>query len=239
MKQLISGFFSYWSDFLDLLFPRLCVACTRLLVGQEQHLCTSCQATLPRASDDSLLSTQLPYKLAAYPEVCGVDAYLVYRKKGRVQRLLHALKYKKQPEAGMLLGRLYGQELLASGRWPEGVDLIVPVPLHPRKYRQRGYNQSDCLAQGLSESTGVPWQADFLRRTRYTASQTGKNKSERWENVKGIFELTDPNATLERRRVILVDDVLTTGATLQACVDVLVKARCKEIYIMTLAAAQS
>ena len=114
MKQLARSFVSYWSDFLDLLFPQLCLACSHSLVGQEALLCTACQATLPRAREDSLLVQQLPYKLAAYPEVCGVEAFLVYRKKGRVQRLLRALKYRNQPEVGVLLGRLFGTRTTSS-----------------------------------------------------------------------------------------------------------------------------
>ncbi|WP_373331452.1 ComF family protein [Salmonirosea aquatica] len=116
-------------------------------------------------------------------------------------------------------------------------DWLISVPLHKRRFQERGYNQSDAFAEGLSEITGVPWSGTLLVRNRYTKSQTGKTKEERRDNVKGIFEVPDANK-IRGKTLILVDDVLTTGATLDACVETLIQAGCDRIYIMTIAAAQ-
>jgi ComF family protein len=233
MSKVLS---SYWKDFLDLLFPRCCAACENVLVGNEELLCTTCRVTLPRIETDSILRATLAGKFAGYPIVKEIYAYLAFTKKGKVQNLLHALKYRKQPEVGRMLGRMLAQELIVNQRFPVA-DVVVSVPLHRKKLKERGYNQSDAFAQGLSDVTDIPWSGAVLIRTRYTSSQTGKSKTERRQNVEGIFKVST-GTELRGKKVILVDDVLTTGATLEACVEVLIEAGCSELYIMTLAAAQ-
>ncbi|GAB2800244.1 ComF family protein [Rhabdobacter roseus] len=225
---------SLWADFVDLIFPRCCEACDQALVGTEQVICTACRIELPRLDTDSSLKNLLKNRLVSHHEVKEVRSYLVFTKKGKVQNLLHALKYNNRPEVGTVLGELFGHEMLAQQEVPMA-DLIVSVPLHPRRLRQRGYNQSDQFAAGLSRALGIPWSGSVLVRTRYTQSQTGKTKVERQENVRRIFKV---NESISGQKIILVDDVLTTGATLEACVDALVEGGCGCIYIMTIAAAQ-
>ncbi len=227
---------TYWHDFLDLLFPRTCEACERPLIGGEKIICTNCRVTLPRMATDNALLTSLPMKFAAHHEVQGVSAYLAFTKKGKVQNLLHGLKYKGRPEIGVLLGQMMAQEMLEKRAWPQA-DLIVSVPLHQKRKRERGYNQSDAFAEGLAAATGTPWSGTALQRVKYTKSQTGKTKIQRRENVAGIFAVSDA-VDLRNQKVILVDDVLTTGATLEACLDVLTAAGCQHVRIMTIAAAQ-
>lgn len=226
---------TYWYDFVDLLFPRCCEACDIALVGSETILCTNCRATLPRMSTDSAQKDSLQTKFSGYSQVKGVYSFLIFTKKGKVQALLHALKYKGRPEVGVLLGTMLAREM-PQGTF-SGADLLVSVPLHKKRLKERGYNQSDAFAEGLSEVTGVPWSGTLLVRTRYTKSQTGKTKLERHDNVEGIFEVPDPRQ-IAGRNIILVDDVLTTGATLEACLEVLIHAGCRNVIIMTLAAAQ-
>ncbi|WP_247237628.1 ComF family protein [Telluribacter sp. SYSU D00476] len=225
----------YWSDFLDLLFPRCCEACGKALVGTEETVCTSCRITLPRLSQDSIISTSVKSKFIGNPDVQDAFAFLVFTKKGKVQELLHALKYKGNQEVGRLLGLMYGQELIEQNQLPPA-DLIISVPLHPRRLKERGYNQSDAFAKGLSEATGIPWSGTVLIRTRYTRTQTGKSRVERYENMSGVFRVEQKEA-VEGKKVILVDDVLTTGATLDACVEAMKGLNCT-VYIMTIAAAQ-
>ena len=227
---------TYWHDFVDLLFPRSCEACERVLIGSEMIICTNCRITLPRIESDTTLKEALPLKFASYRQIVSVSAYLAFTKKGKVQNLLHALKYKGQQEVGVLLGQMMAQESVEQTSFPPA-DLIVSVPLHKKRFKERGYNQSDAFARGLAEVTGIPWSGNTLRRIRNTKSQTGKSKTQRWENVQGIFEVAE-TAGIKSKSILLVDDVLTTGATLEACTEALILAGCDTIYIMTIAAAR-
>ena len=226
---------TYWHDFVDLLFPRCCEACEKALVGSETILCTDCRATLPRMATDSAQKASLQAKFSGYSQVKGVYSLLIFTKKGKVQTLLHALKYKGRSEVGVLLGTMLAQEM-PQGIFPNA-DLLLSIPWHKKRLKERGYNQSDAFAEGLSEISGIPWSGTLLVRTRYTKSQTGKTKMERHDNVKGIFEVSDTRQ-IEGKNIILVDDVLTTGATLEACLEALLRAGCRSVYIMTIAAAQ-
>ena len=232
MKVNLGG---YWHDFVDLLFPRCCEACEKSLVGSERIICTECRVTLTRMHSDSALKLSLQSKFMGYKEVKGIEAFLIFTKKGKVQTLLHALKYKAKPEVGVLLGKMMAQEM-PSDTFPKA-DLLISVPLHKKRLKERGYNQSDAFAEGLSDIMSIPWSGSLLTRIRYTKSQTGKTKMERRDNVKGIFEVSDTQR-IQGKSVILVDDVLTTGATLESCIETLIDSGCGDIYIMTIAAAQ-
>jgi len=225
---------SLWFDFIDLIFPRCCEACEKELIGNEETICTSCRIALPRMDQDSISGDSIRQKFISVHEVAATHAFLLFTKKGKVQKLLHALKYKGKSEVGILLGSMFGQEMLEHGHLPEA-DLIISVPLHKKKMKIRGYNQSDKLAEGFSNATNIPWSGSALERTRFTTTQTGKSKNERWENVKGVFQV---NENMEGKRVIIMDDVLTTGATLEACMEALKKAGCERFFILTIASAQ-
>jgi ComF family protein len=221
-------------DFVDLIFPRCCEGCDMSLAGNEETLCTACRITLPRIGVNSLSSDVMQYKFINVQQVISTHSFLLFTKKGKVQRLLHALKYKGCKEVGFLLGFTFGQEMLASGNLP-AANLIISVPLHRKKKKIRGYNQSDLLAEGFSRATGIPWTGTALERIRYTDTQTGKSKHERRENVKGVFVLKEP---IQEQSVIIMDDVLTTGATLEECAETLLNAGCKQLYILTIALAR-
>lgn len=225
---------SVWLDFVDLIFPRCCAACDKGLIGNEAIICTACRIALPRVEKDSVHDESIRHKFISVHEVMESHAYLLFTKKGKVQKLLHALKYKGQAEVGVLLGFMFGQEMISNGMLPEA-DLIISVPLHKRKLKSRGYNQSDKLAEGFSKATAIPWSGKVLERIKYTETQTGKTRNERWENVKGVFHVTGEVA---QQRIIIMDDVLTTGATLEACMEALKNAGCDQFYILTIASAQ-
>lgn len=228
---------SFWDDFVDILFPGVCPACGELLTGSEAYLCTSCLISLPRLGSSGLSAPLVDLKFAGFPEVKSVRSFFVYQPKGRVQALLKSLKYDDNKALGVFLGRLWATESRLDKEL-SSADLIVPVPLHPRRQRERGYNQSACFCEGFSEVSGIPYDASFLQRNIYTLSQTRKTKSERIAAMQGVFSLR-PGADPSGLRILLVDDVLTTGATLEGCVEVLVKNGCKSIFITTIAAAQS
>jgi ComF family protein len=226
------------ADFVSLIFPQVCLACTEPLARGEDHICTGCRTQLPYTDYHKLPPSDNPLarKFWGKLPVRHSLSYLRFLRRGRVQHLLHQLKYQGQRDIGRVLGRWYGAELSDFGLAPE-FDLIVPVPLHPRKLAKRGYNQSDSFAEGLAQSMNIPWSASTLRRIEHTASQTSKNRTERWQNVAEVFEVAAPESVLDKR-ILIVDDVLTTGATLEACAAVLLAAGCREVSIATIACAE-
>ncbi|MGF1636978.1 MAG: ComF family protein [Cyclobacteriaceae bacterium] len=163
-------------------------------------------------------------------------AYLKFYKRGLVQQLLHHLKYKQRKEIGKILGNWYGEELKKVAI-DQQVDLIVPVPLHKRKQKARGYNQSSIFAAGLSEHLGIEHQDNVLLRPVMNASQTKKSRMDRWQNVKDAFTLPQP-AQVAGKRIMLVDDVVTTGSTLEACANLLLEAGAASVGVVCIAAAR-
>ena len=219
---------------LDLLYPDPCRACGETLLETEAIICTNCRINLPRTNSHRVIIPELGLRFAGKVAVENVYSFLKFERAGKVQRLLHQLKYNNQPEVGKTLGKLYGAELRQAGVG-NAFDLIVPVPLHSKKLAQRGYNQSDAFAEGLSDELAIAWSDKALARRKYTQTQTGKNRAERFENVAGIFEVINLN-TIDNQRIALVDDVMTTGATLESAVGELLAKGAKSVTIITLAA---
>ena len=160
-----------------------------------------------------------------------------YRKGEMLQKLLHRLKYKGNYQMGQVLGVQMGNVFKQSG-FMVGIDMIIPVPLHEKKFRQRGYNQSEYIAIGLSQATGVEVVKGSLLRTVYTESQTHKGRFERWENVSNIFTVANPES-LNGKHILLIDDVVTTGATLEACVQTLLQNSRVKVSVATVGYADS
>jgi ComF family protein len=153
-----------------------------------------------------------------------------------VQHLLHQLKYHNHPEVGIRLGHAFGFDLVKAGH-QNSFDLIIPVPLHPSRKRKRGYNQSAKFAEGLSDILKIPYDDDVSLRTVSTSTQTKKNKLQRWENVESVFSIHHIDQ-IKEKRILLVDDVITTGATIEACGNHLLKNGCKELSVACIAEAQ-
>jgi ComF family protein len=229
------NFLFYWNAFVDLVFPNTCVACNDVLQTGEDTLCTACRISLPRTESHIVSNEILKQKFYGKVPVENAFAYLKFIKKGKVQRLLHELKYRNQPEIGEVLGKMYGIELKEVG-FQQATDLLVPVPLHPAKKSMRGYNQADCIAQGLSEALALPWDANILHKETNTNSQTRKGRFDRFQNVSRGFVVAKPQDVIAKR-ITLVDDMVTTGATLEACATVLLEAGASQISIITLAMA--
>jgi ComF family protein len=203
-----------FSDFISLFYPNYCYGCKGALVKGEDTLCTRCLFDLPKTNYHLHDSNPIKERLFGRLNVEYALAFLKFRKEGIVQHLLHELKYNNRPEVGIKLGRQYGRELKQNNI--DGFDVIVPVPLHESRKRKRGYNQSSKFAEGLSESLGVSWNESISLRTSSTATQTKKSKSERWNNVKDVFAVQNTES-IRSKRILLVDDVITTGATIEAC----------------------
>jgi ComF family protein len=206
---------------------------TGSLLSHEAPLCSACRLDLPRTGYLADPENPVAQKFWGRLPLQHASAYLHFIKHGRGQELVHALKYQGHQEVGHLLGQLYGAELRQAGV-ASGFELVLPVPLHPAKLRRRGFNQSDALAQGLADALALPWSASALVRAKATASQTRKTRSERWENVENIFRLAEPEL-VRGKHVLLVDDVVTTGATIEACGQALIGAGCSGLSVVAIA----
>lgn len=222
------------SSLSELFFPRLCIPCGRKLMDAEQFLCIHCWQDLPRTHYHSDPDNKVAQLFWGRAKISRATAWLLFRKGSHYQLLVHYLKYKGYHEIGRVLGYQFGLELKYTAF--ANNDLVIPVPLHNSRLKKRGYNQSEMLAAGLSESLHITLLAKALQRTVSTATQTKKNRFERWQNVAGIFQVIHPEAILGKQ-ILLVDDVITTGATLEAAVNSLLEAGAKSIDIAALAVA--
>lgn len=226
---------SIWIDLWELFFPRHCVVCGRRLAKTEEHLCIRCLAALPRTKMHLRPDNKIEKNLWGKLPLGRASAFLFYTHDGDTQKVLYELKYYGNSRLGLFLGRWMANELLPSGFF-QGIDCIVPVPLHAKKARMRGYNQSEMLADGLSAITGIPVLNGLIVRSRYTETQTHKGAYERWVNVQDVFECASLEA-FEGKHILLVDDVMTTGATLVACADALADVPRLRISVLALALA--
>jgi len=227
---------SYLSDFFALFFPYHCLMCRRVLVKNEQSLCSFCLYEIPKTDYHKEPDNPVAQKFYGKVPIELAMALYVFRKGGNVQHLLHQLKYQGFTQIGRSLGVMYGKLIRKEGpniQW----DQVVPVPLHKTKLRQRGYNQSDCFAQGLAKGLAIPWNGVGLQRTQKTSTQTEKGKFARWENMRTAFQVVDLKIFMDQH-ILLVDDVITTGATLEACALALLKGGAKSVSIATIAVAE-
>jgi len=222
-------------DFIALFYPRVCVACHASLIKGEEVLCTSCLVELPKTAYHRHSDNPVRNRLAGRLPLAFASAFLKFRKGGLVQSLLHELKYNNRPEIGIRMGHLYGVELMESGLGAD-FDVIVPVPLHASRMRRRGYNQSAKFAEGLSEALNIAWEESISQRISATTTQTRKGRSDRWNNVKDAFSVADIEK-ISGKRILLVDDVITTGATLEACGSHLIESGCASLSIACIAEA--
>ncbi len=227
--------FFMWRHFFNLLYPNLCRLCNTHLVGNEELVCTSCRMVLPKTNFNEFDMKLLATRLYGQIQFEHVLAYLKFYKSGITQSLLHQLKYDNCPEIGDMAGRWFGH-MMAEKELISNFDLIIPVPLHKNKLHRRGYNQSEYIARGIAESSGLDLALKALVRTRMNESQTNKSRVERWQNVENIFAVKKPELIINKR-ILLIDDVITTGATIESCAIALEKSSAKTISAGALAMA--
>lgn len=227
-QELITGF-------RHLLFPQLCAGCQTPLLRSEVLLCIGCQQELPRCGFHEEARNAAAMRLAGRLPFEHATSFAYFVQGGLLQYLLHRLKYQRQQEYGRQLGILFAWELEAVS-WMKDVDVIIPVPLHPKKERMRGYNQAALIAGSLAAALQKTDGTDFLRRSRFTESQTRKSREERTENVAGAFTVSRPEQ-LKNKQVLLVDDVLTTGATMEAAAHALLQVPGLKVSFATIALA--
>lgn len=226
----------FFDNIVSMFYPRLCVGCGDALQHHEQLLCTHCLLHLPETNFHKEHDNPLKLIFAGRVKVEEVASYLSYKKGNTVQNILHNLKYKGKKELGSLLGLHYGRQLITEPRFQD-IDYIIPIPLHPKKERKRGYNQSEWIAMGLSKGMGRPYLKDVLVRTHFTETQTKKSRFNRWENVKEVFQIQNGEQVCGKH-LLVCDDVLTTGATTEAAVQQLLTIEGVRVSVVTLATAQ-
>lgn len=224
------------TDIIALLFPELCNACGTHLYYGEKEICTKCLYDLPYTDyhlhAENRVAKQLWGRLP-----CNAAMAMLYFKKGtKVQNLIHSLKYKDQVEVGIRLGNLLGERLKLSNQYA-GIDLVIPVPLHQKKERLRGYNQSKYIADGVAEALQISVSTNHLLRDKSTESQTKKARYTRYENMQAVFNINNPQ-DLKGKHILLVDDVITTGATLEACGTSLLNSGVQKLSIAAVAFAE-
>lgn len=225
----------YLSDFISLFYPRLCAGCQATLVRGEDLICLGCLADLPKTGFEKIDDNPVARLFWGRVEIQLATAFCSFDKGGIMQQFLHKLKYKGCGEIGEKLGRMFGADLIQCASYRE-IDLIMPVPLHPLKERKRGYNQSAMIGQGISAAMNIPMVRDNLVRNYNSDTQTNKGRFERWENVKTLFSVRKPEQ-LEGKHLLLIDDVVTTGSTLEACAQVLLEVPGVKVSVATLAYA--
>ena len=226
---------SFFHDFISLIYPRICVICGNSLFQNEDILCTPCQYHLPKTNFHLLKDNQVSRIFWGRVKIENAASFLFFTKGSKVQRLIHQLKYKGKKQVGVKIGKLYAYELRKSKLYDE-IDLIIPVPLHWKKQKKRGYNQSEQIGIGLSAGMDIELNTDILFRVKSSETQTKKTRFKRWENVNEIFKVKDKKQ-LAGKHILLVDDVITTGATIEACAQALHKIPDIKISVVSIGVA--
>lgn len=231
--QYLSSFRSVATQFLDFLFPLSCIVCSH---PASSLVCDECWQRIPRVTKDSVLYTSTLKKLTSEGTIHTLASCYIFEHNGSFQHIVHGLKYRGYTSLGIQLGETLAsviQELSLSA------DIVLPVPLHKRKHRERGYNQSEFLAQGIARKLSIPWNPSLLIRQRYTQSQTKLSADERRQNMLNAFALRPSSMEhLSGKTCIIVDDVITTGSTIKACAEVLLQAQPNRIIAASAAIAQ-
>lgn len=221
---------------LSVVFPTFCPVCNKKLTNTQDEICEDCLSRLPRTNEVTIQGNMTEDKFQDFPNFIRGAAWLQFSKNSEVSNLIHKFKYKKHPQIGYNLAREAVKEYI-SWDFFNTIDVIIPIPLHPKRLRERGFNQSEWIARGLSEETGIPCDTDHLKRIVDNAHQVSLIGLERSQNVNDIFEVNHPEE-LYRKHILLVDDVITTGATLRSCIMATIPVRGCQISVFALTKAE-
>lgn len=224
----------FLKDIYSLFYPKICVCCKNLLIPNEDLICTICRHDLPVICYTDFKKNKITELFYGKIPIEMANSLLQFQKDGKTQELIHQLKYHGQQEIGTFLGNWWGTILHQKGIFEE-IDIIIPIPLHKKRLRQRGYNQLTTFGESLGSQLNIPFNGSLLKRSSATATQTFKNKTERYSNVFYNFYVKKGKCTLENKHVLLIDDVITTGSTLEACCTELLKIEGINISLLTIA----
>lgn len=223
----------------QLFYPKVCFACGKPLTKAFEHICLECRHTLPRTNAHKRQENPVLKLFWGRLNLQRANAFLHFHKRGKVQRLIHHFKYKGVKEIGSTLGEISALELKEADFF-EGVDCIVPVPIHKNKLKKRGYNQSHFIAKGVEKVVEIPTDFELIKKGVNTESQTKKSRYRRWQNVDNSFTLEMNRIDeFENKHLLLVDDVLTTGSTIEACGNQLLQIKGVKLSLLTMAIAEA
>ncbi|MCW3089087.1 MAG: phosphoribosyltransferase [Ferruginibacter sp.] len=226
---------SILSDTLHLFYPHVCTGCGSDLLQRDNLLCLKCITNLPHTNFAQHAGNPIEKIFWGRIPLAAAHSEFYFSKDSLIQELIHQLKYKGNQAIGRYLGQLMGKSLLDSNRFQK-IDYLIPLPLFPDKERKRGFNQAAVICDGMSGIMNVPVLLNNVNRRRFTETQTKKHRTERWENVADSFMIMD-KSTLQGKSVLLVDDVITTGATMEACGQTIMEAANVQLNLATLATA--
>ncbi len=224
------------NNFVSLLFPNVCAACHTPLVKGEEYICMKCLYAIPKTHFYKHTENYLTQLFWGRCPVEFAASYFYYRRESDFKNLIHKFKYKGKTEIGYALGKHFGITLSETVHFRQ-VETIIPVPLHPKKLKKRGFNQSEIIARGINECLQKDVDTKTLQRNIYTTSQTRKGRFARWKNVEDIFLVTKPKR-ITGKHILLVDDVITTGATIEACTNALLKVPGTKVSVVSLGVTQ-
>ena len=223
-------------NLLNLFFPQVCLACDDFLIDNEKYICTNCRNELSVTEFHSEDNNAVAKRLYGRVNFQNATSLFWFNKKGKVQHLIHSLKYKGHEEVGEFLGKWLGEELSQLDTY-KSVEVVVPVPLHRSKLRKRGYNQVDKFGQEIAKALHVEFNSDVLVKTKATGTQVFKDRLKRLLTHEEDFSIADVNS-LKNKHILLVDDIITTGATIEACVNQLLMIEGVKISVATMAIAE-
>jgi len=225
----------YFNDTLHLFYPHLCLGCGNDIFNKDSLICLDCLYALPHTKLAGTVDNPTEKIFKGRIPILSAHSEFFFTKGQVIQQLIHALKYRGNKKAGLFMGQLTGRTLMTSGRF-NNIDMLIPLPLFADKEHKRGYNQATVICEGIASEMKIPVITGVVVRERATETQTRKRRTERWTNVKDSFVVNDP-ARLKGKNILLADDVITTGATLEACAGVIEKAGAASISITALAMA--
>lgn len=222
-----------FKNLFNLFFPKVCLACSNFLSDNEEYVCTDCRHSLPVTNYHFNDSEQVKKVFYGRVKLENATSLLRFQQKGIVQQLMHNLKYKGHEEIGLFLGSWLGEELKSSKLF-KNIDVVIPVPLHKKKFKQRGYNQVSEFARQLAHNLDADYLEDILVKITNTSSQVQKSRRARWDSSREIFSVRNQNR-IKGKHILLVDDIITTGATIEACSNQLLKSKNIKISIASMA----
>jgi len=226
----------WFKPMAHLFFPRYCAVCGERLGDGENALCLKCNLDLPRTQLHLLPDNRVEKLFFGKIPIERGTGFYYYQSGNDFEKIVRKIKYHGRKDLAIAMGQMMAMELISSGFF-DGVDMLVPIPLHVSRLRERGYNQSECLAEGVSMVTGIEVRTDVVLRVKSTETQTRKSAQQRYENMQGVFIRNVPTQVLQGKHVMLIDDVLTTSATLTSCADALKGAEGVRFSVLSLALA--